>query len=93
MHNGHRKILKLAKKYKDVIAGLLIDKTIATYKNTPYLDCDKRKVVVKGIKYANEVIPQKTLDYVENLNLIEPDYAVHGNVWKSGFQKETKKSH
>ena len=90
LHEGHINILKIAKKYGDVIVGLLTDKAIASYKNIPYLDYEKRKIVIENIKYVKKVIPQKTLDYVENLNLIKPDFVVHGNDWKSGVQKKTR---
>ena len=38
-------------------------------------------------KICKKRIPQKTLDYVENLNLVKPDYVVHGDDWKTGVQK------
>ena len=91
LHRGHINILKTASSYGDVHVGLLTDKAIASYKNIPYLDYKKRKVVLENIKYVKKVIPQKTLDYVENLNLIKPDYVVHGDDWKTGIQKETRK--
>ncbi len=90
LHEGHINILKKAKQYGNVIVGLLTDEAIASYKNIPYLDFKKRKIVVENIKYVSRVIPQKTLDYVENLNLIKPDYVVHGDDWKTGVQKETR---
>lgn len=91
LHKGHINVLKLAKKYGAVTVGLLTDKAIASYKNIPYLNYDKRKVVVENIKYVDRVIPQKTLDYVENLKLVKPDYVVHGDDWKKGIQKNTRK--
>jgi phosphoenolpyruvate phosphomutase / 2-hydroxyethylphosphonate cytidylyltransferase len=90
LHEGHINILKTAKKYGEVVVGLLTDEAIASYKNIPYLDFKKRKVVVENIKYVSKVIPQYTLDYVENLNLIKPDFVVHGDDWKSGVQKKTR---
>ena len=90
LHKGHINILKTAYNYGDVYVGLLTDEAIASYKNIPYLDFEKRKVVVENIKYVKKVIPQKTLDYVENLNLIKPDYVVHGDDWKKGIQKKTR---
>ncbi len=91
LHKGHINILKTAKLYGDVYVGLLTDQAIASYKNIPYLDYEKRKIVLENIKYVKKVFPQKTLDYVENLNLIKPDYVVHGDDWKTGVQKETRK--
>ena len=91
LHEGHINILKIANSYGDVIVGLLTDEAIASYKNLPYLDFKKRKIVVENIKYVKKVIAQNTLDYVNNLNLIKPDYVVHGDDWKYGIQKKTRK--
>ena len=90
LHEGHINILKTASQYGNVIVGLLTDEAIASYKNIPYLDFKKRKVVVENIKYVTKVIPQNTLDYVDNLNLIKPNYVVHGDDWKNGVQKKTR---
>ncbi len=91
MHEGHINILKIANSYGEVIVGLLTDEAIASYKNIPYLDYQKRKVVIENVKFVKKVIPQKTLDYVENLELIKPDFVVHGDDWKTGIQKQTRK--
>lgn len=91
LHKGHINILKIASTYGDVYVGLLTDRAIASYKNIPYLDYEKRKIVVENIRYVKKVIAQNTLDYVENLELIRPDYVVHGDDWKNGVQKETRK--
>ena len=90
IHEGHINILKLASGYGDVIVGLLTDEAIASYKNIPYLDYARRKIIVQNIKYVKKVIPQKTLSYVSNLELIRPDYVVHGDDWKKGVQKKTR---
>ena len=90
MHKGHINILKTANSYGEVTVGLLTDQAIASYKNIPYLDYNKRKVVIENIKYVKKVIPQNTLDYVHNLKLIKPDYVVHGDDWKTGVQKYTR---
>jgi len=90
LHEGHINILKIANQYGNVIVGLLTDEAIASYKNIPYLDFNKRKVVVENIKYVTKVIPQVTLDYVQNLELIKPDFVVHGDDWKFGVQKKTR---
>ena len=52
MHEGHINILKIANSYGDVVVGLLTDKAIASYKNIPYLDYKKRKVVIENVKYG-----------------------------------------
>ena len=42
LHEGHINIIKTAKKYGEVIVGLLTDQAIATYKNLPYLSYKQR---------------------------------------------------
>ena len=90
LHEGHINILKIANTYGDVIVGLLTDEAIVSYKNIPYLDFSKRKIVLENIKYVKKVIPQNTLDYVSNLNIVKPNFVVHGDDWKFGVQKKTR---
>ena len=92
LHEGHINILKIACSYGDVVVGLLTDEAIASYKNIPFLNFKQRRVVLENLRYVKKVIPQKTLDYVDNLNFIRPDYVVHGDDWKSGVQKMTRDS-
>ena len=90
IHEGHINILKIANSYGDVIVGLLTDKAIASYKSIPYLNYNRRKIIIQNIKYVKKVVPQKTLDYVHNLNIIRPDFVVHGDDWRAGVQKKTR---
>ena len=91
IHEGHINILKTARKYGEVIVGLLTDEAISSYKNIPYLNFERRKIIVQNIKYVKKVIPQSTLSYVPNLKKLKPDYVVHGDDWKKGVQKQTRK--
>jgi phosphoenolpyruvate mutase len=90
IHDGHINILKTANSFGEVTVGLLTDDAIASYKNIPYLDFNRRKIIIKNLKYVKKVIPQDTLDYVKNLNFVKPDFVVHGNDWKNGIQKKTR---
>ncbi len=91
VHEGHINILKIANKLGDVIVGLLTDQAIATYKKLPHLNYQQRKAVLESLKYVKKIIPQKTLDYFENLKIVKPDFLVHGDDWKKGIQKKTRK--
>ena len=91
LHKGHINILKTANKYGDVYVGLLTDRAITSYKSIPFLDYNKRKIVIENLKYVKKVIPQDTLDYTKNLNLIKPHYLIHGDDWRTGVQKNTRK--
>ena len=90
LHEGHINIIQTAKKFGDVIVGLLTDQAIASYKNIPQLSYKQREIILKNIKLIKKVIPQKTLDYTYNLNLIRPDFVVHGDDWKNSIQKPVR---
>ena len=47
IHEVHINILKTASKYGDVIVGLLTDEAISSYKNIPYLNYSRRKIIVQ----------------------------------------------
>ena len=51
---------------------------------------NKERIILKNIKSISKVIPQKTLDYTYNLNLIKPNFVVHGDDWKTGIQKPVR---
>jgi len=90
IHPGHINIIKEAARLGEVTVGVLTDKAIASYKRLPFMTYDQRKEVVENIKGVSLVIPQETLDYTENLNLIKPDIVVHGDDWKEGVQSKTR---
>jgi|TARA_Y100000310_G_C20697939_1_gene827094 phosphoenolpyruvate phosphomutase len=90
VHHGHIKIIEKARELGEVTIGLLTDEAIATYKRSPLLTFDQRKRIIENIVGVNMVIPQQTLDYVQNLKRIKPDYVVHGTDWRSGIQKNIR---
>ena len=91
LHEGHINILKKASSYGEVIVGLLTDKAITQYKKLPHLNYSQREIILKNIRFVHKVIPQKKLDYTENLNLVKPDFVIHGDDWKRGIQSSTRK--
>jgi len=90
IHPGHLNIIEEARKYGDVMIGLLTDDAIASYKRLPYMTFEQRKKVIYNIKGVSEVVPQEVLDYVPNLKKYKPDFVVHGDDWKTGVQKEVR---
>jgi phosphoenolpyruvate phosphomutase len=90
IHPGHLNIINEARKYGEVILGLLTDEAIAGYKRLPYLNFDQRKQIMENLKGISRVVPQTTLDYVPNLKALKPDYVIHGDDWRTGIQKETR---
>jgi len=90
IHPGHVNIIDIGRQYGEVTVGLLTDQAIASYKRLPCLPFEHRKLILENVKGVSQVIPQKTLDYTENLQALKPDFVVHGDDWKSGPQKETR---
>jgi len=90
IHPGHLNILRTAASHGRVIVGLLTDKAIASYKRLPYMTFEQRREIMEAIKGVDRVVPQKTLDYVPNLQALKPDIVVHGDDWKDGVQKKTR---
>lgn len=90
LHHGHMHIFRVARELGDVTVGLLTDRAIASYKRLPYLTFDERRAVVENIKGVVRVVPQETLDYVENLKKYKPSYVVHGSDWREGPQKKIR---
>ena len=90
IHKGHINIINTASELGQVTVGLLTDEAIASYKRLPLIAYEERKMIVENLKGVDKVIPQKTLDYSENLKKIKPDYVVHGDDWKEGVQKKIR---
>ncbi len=90
IHSGHISIINEGAKLGEVYIGLLTDEAIASYKRLPILDYESRKKIFENIKGVREVIPQKTLDYTDNLMALKPDYVVHGDDWRSGVQRNVR---
>ena len=90
IHPGHLNIINTAKGLGCVVVGLLTDEAIGSYKRRPFFSFEERKPLVEHIKGVDEVVPQATLDYVENLRELRPDFVVHGDDWKEGVQTETR---
>ena len=86
-------LIKEAAKFGKVTLGLLTDDAIAEYKRIPFMNYNERFQIISNIKFVDNVLPQDTRDYTNNLKLIKPDYVIHAdNMWKSGAQKNIRKS-
>ncbi len=90
IHPGHLNILEHAASLGEVTVGLLTDRAIASYKRLPHLTYDQRRAVVASLRWVHDVVPQETLDYVDNLRLHRPDIVVHGDDWQTGVQRKTR---
>lgn len=87
IHSGHLRIIDKAAAYGELIIGVLSDEAVSSYKRFPLLSYDERANVVAHITGVAKVVPQTELSYAKNLRELKPDYVVHGDDWKKGFQK------
>jgi len=90
LHHGHLNIINESRKKGKVILGLLTDEAVASYKRVPTIPYEKRKYIAENIAGIWKVVPQKTLDYIDNLDKYKPDVVVNGDDWKQGIQVETR---
>lgn len=90
IHQGHLNVLNEARKFGDIIVGLHTDDVIRGYWRNPIMKYEERKEVVSNIKGVVSVVPQDSLDQVENLIKLKPNYVLHGDDWKDGSQKELR---
>ena len=90
LHHGHINLIKKASEYGSLTVGVLTDEAIATYKRLPVLTYDERSFIISNIAGVDEIIPQKTLDYTENLLMLKPDYVVHGDDWINNDQQSIR---
>lgn len=87
IHSGHINIIKHAQKLGRVIIGVMSDEAVASYKRYPLLPFSERQVMFRNINGVYKVVEQRSLSYRENLEKYRPDYVVHGDDWRQGFQK------
>ena len=90
IHSGHIAIIKKAARLGKLTVGVLSDAAVASYKRFPLLPQDERMTLLRNITGVNDVVLQKTLSYRENLEKLHPNYVVHGDNWKVGFQKKVR---
>ena len=90
LHTGHLNIIEVARKLGDVTIGLLTDEAIVNYKRLPMFEFKERKRIVENIKGVKLIVTQDTYDYEPILRKLKPDYLVHGDDWKTGFQSRMR---
>ena len=87
IHSGHINIIRKAEKLGKLTIGVLSDEAVASFKRFPLLPFEERKTLFENISGVRRVVEQKTLSYKEILRELKPDFVVHGDDWKEGFQK------
>lgn len=86
IHGGHIEVIRRAAELGELTVGVLTDEVVATYKRYPMLSCEERMKIVSGVKGVCRVVKQDEISYQKPLREYKPDYVVHGDDWRIGFQ-------
>ena len=84
LHHGHINVIENARKYGEIIIGLLTDSAIADHKRLPVLTYEQRQKIAENLAGVVEVVPQYDWDYSINIRKYKPDFMVHGDDWLEG---------
>jgi len=90
LHGGHISIIKKASRLGRLYVGIFSDNAVASYKRFPIVPFEERKALFENIKGVEKVIEQDSLSYKGVLKKLKPDIVVHGDDWKTGFQKPVR---
>ncbi len=90
VHAGHIAILKKARRLGRLTIGVLSDEAVASYRRFPLLSFEDRRAMFENLAGVEQVVEQKTLSYRENLEKYRPDFVVHGDDWRTGFQQPVR---
>lgn len=81
IHEGHLNIIQEAKKYGEVIVGVLSDEAMVRFNRFPTLSFSERVQLVKNIDGVSNVIIQNEVMYDDVIKKLRPDYVIHGTNW------------
>jgi len=91
-HHGHINILIKAKKYGNVIVGLMTDSGIKSYKGKkPIISFKNRLKILNHIDLVSYVLPLPGLKYVNFAKKFKFDFFAHGSDWKKNVQSDQRK--
>ena len=87
IHEGHMNVVKKAKEYGKVVAGVLCDAEMVRYNRFPTVSFEERMAMVRNIPEIDEVIVQDRIMYDNVIKELKPDYVIHGRRASSGSAK------
>lgn len=85
IHDGHLNIIREARKYGKVIAGVLTDEALVRFDRFPTISFEERWKLISSVEGIDEVVIQDTPMYDGVIEKLHPDFVVHGDNWKSGI--------
>lgn len=90
IQTGHINIIEKAQELGEVTVGVLCDRCVAMYERYPIIPLEERIRIISNIKGVSHVVVQNDIYYDDILKELKPDYVVHGDNWRVGYQKEVR---
>ncbi|PWB88065.1 phosphoenolpyruvate mutase [Methanobrevibacter thaueri] len=87
IHEGHLNLINEAKKYGDVVVGVLCDAQMVKYNRFPLKSTSERVKLVEEIPDVSKVIIQDQIMYDKVVEELRPDYIIHGDNWSEDSMK------
>ncbi len=84
IHEGHINLIRTAKQYGRVIAGVLSDAAMIRYNRFPVVSFEERAERIRSIPGVDEVVIQQDMMYDAVIASLHPDYVIHGDNWRQG---------
>ncbi|WP_296845076.1 phosphoenolpyruvate mutase [uncultured Methanobrevibacter sp.] len=92
IHDGHLNLINEAKKYGDVVIGVLCDSEMVKYNKFPLKSTEERVKLVESISGVKQVIVQDKIMYDDVVKELRPDYIIHGDNWSEDSMKVIRKN-
>lgn len=92
IHEGHLNLINEAKKYGDVVVGVLCDSEMVKYNRFPLKSTEERVELVKSISDVKDVVIQNEVMYDNIVKELRPDYIIHGDNWAEDSMKAIRKN-
>lgn len=87
IHDGHLNIIREARKYGEVIIGVLSDEAMVRFNRFPGISFQERCHMIQKLDGISQVVVQKDIMYDNIIQELRPDYVIHGDNWKEGPMK------
>jgi len=85
IHEGHINFINQARKYGEVIVGVLNDASMIRFNKFPAVSFQERIDMVKRIEGVSQVVIQNDVFYDDIIEELRPDYVIHGDNWTRGY--------
>ena len=92
IHEGHMNVIRKAKEYGRVVAGVLCDAEMVRYNRFPTVSFEERMKMIRNIPEVDEVIVQDQIMYDHVIKKLKPDYVIHGDNWCDGPEKAIREN-